>query len=271
MTSEPRQSQYSPKAVAYLLENWRALRPQVTDLLITLWQLSATAPTGAKDQLTQGVGRRLDTMLVTADAVFTLIPPARTKVSRDVIKRATINLQAFLIHTVGVMDNMAWAYLHWHGLQSQINRNHVDLFKAWTQEVLPQLLVDHLTTAEMVAWRDTYLKPYRDALAHRIPPPPIYRRLTRSTRRAHSRKLKTESWRQWRRPTGTRLLPYRKRPAKCTGWVSDRAVVRNAGRTYPAAPPDTCRFHNHHRLATSSHSLASCLAPQSSAPARPCS
>ncbi|HGM4787157.1 TPA: hypothetical protein ACKPXT_000862 [Stenotrophomonas maltophilia] len=113
-------------------------------------------------------------MLVTADAVFTLIPPARTKVSRDVIKRATINLQAFLIHTVGVMDNMAWAYLHWHGLQSQINRNHVDLFKAWTQEVLPQLLVDHLTTAEMVAWRDTYLKPYRDALAHRIPPPPPY-------------------------------------------------------------------------------------------------
>ncbi|WP_142807750.1 hypothetical protein [Stenotrophomonas maltophilia] len=109
-------------------------------------------------------------MLATADAVFTLIPPARTKVSRDVIKRATINLQAFLIHTVGVMDNMAWAYLHWHGLQSQVNRNHVDLFKARTQEVLPQLLVDHLTTAEMVAWRDTYLKPYRDALAHRIPP-----------------------------------------------------------------------------------------------------
>lgn len=170
MIGAPRESQYSPKAVAYLLDHWRLLRPQVTDLLITLWQLSATAPAAARDQLSQGVGRRLDTMLATADAVFTLIPPSRTKVSRDVIKRATINLQAFLIHTVGVMDNMAWAYLHWHGLQSQINRNHVDLFKVRMQELLPQLLVDHLTSVEMVAWRDTYLKPYRDALAHRIPP-----------------------------------------------------------------------------------------------------
>ncbi len=133
-------------------------------------KLSQSARPEARDHLSFGVGRRLHTMLEAATEVFALIPPSNTRVTREVLKRATINLQAFLIHTVGIMDNMAWAYLHWHAIEDTVKRNDVDLFKKATQEKLPMPLVDWLTAEHILDWRDNYLKPYRDALAHRIPP-----------------------------------------------------------------------------------------------------
>lgn len=118
----------------------------------------------------QGIGRRLSTMLEATNAVFSLIPPRDTRVTRDALKNATINLQAFLIHTVGIMDNMAWTYLYWHGIEKEVYRNDVDIFKAKMQERLPIGLANYLNSADLISWRDTYLKPYRDSLAHRIPP-----------------------------------------------------------------------------------------------------
>ncbi|WP_251103638.1 hypothetical protein [Stenotrophomonas maltophilia] len=163
-------SKYSPEAAERLNASARALPSRVTELLLELMKLSQIARPEAREYVSFGVGRRLHTMLEAATEVFTLIPPSSTRVTRDVLKRATINLQAFLIHTVGIMDNMAWAYLYWHAIEDAIKRNDVDLFKKGTQDKLPTPLVDWLTSKHILDWRDNYLKPYRDALAHRIPP-----------------------------------------------------------------------------------------------------
>ncbi|HFT6992569.1 TPA: hypothetical protein ACGRQA_001883 [Stenotrophomonas maltophilia] len=167
---QPNSSRYELKAAQHLIESQRKLTPRVTNMLLRLLTMAGTAPPKAQEQMGQGVGRRLTTMLEATNAVFSLIPPSNTRVTRDALKNATINLQAFLIHTVGIMDNMAWAYVYWHGIEQQIYRNDVDLFKTKMQERLPIRLTDHLNSPNLTSWRDTYLKPYRDSLAHRIPP-----------------------------------------------------------------------------------------------------
>lgn len=167
---QPNSSRYAPEAAEHLVESQLKLTARVMDTLVRLLTMSTTAPPRAQEQIGQGIGRRLSTMLEAANAVFSLIPPSNTRVTRDALKKATINLQAFLIHTVGIMDNMAWAYLYWHGIEREIYRNDVDLFKRKMQERLPIRLADHLNSPDLTLWRDTYLKPYRDSLAHRIPP-----------------------------------------------------------------------------------------------------
>ncbi|WP_433925274.1 hypothetical protein [Stenotrophomonas nematodicola] len=102
--------------------------------------------------------------------VFALVPPENTRATRATIGKATICLHAFLMNAVGVLDNMAWAYLHWHGIESEVRRGDVDLFKEQLQKRLPAPFLAVLRSTEMVDWREDYLKPYRDALAHRIPP-----------------------------------------------------------------------------------------------------
>ncbi|MEN5096227.1 hypothetical protein [Stenotrophomonas sp. TWI1409] len=167
---QPNSSRYESKAAQQLVESQRKLTPRVTDMLLRLLTMAGTAPPKAQEQMGQGIGRRLTTMLEATNAVFSLIPPSNTRVTRDALKNATINLQAFLIHTVGIMDNMAWTYVYWHGMEHEVHRNDVDLFKAKMQERLPIRLTDHLNSPDLTSWRDTYLKPYRDSLAHRIPP-----------------------------------------------------------------------------------------------------
>ncbi len=167
---QPNSSRYELKAAQHLIESQRKLTPRVSDMLLRLLTMAGTAPPKAQEQMRQGIGRRLTTMLEATNAVFSLIPPSNTRVTRDALKNATINLQAFLIHTVGIMDNMAWAYVYWHGIEKEVYRNDVDLFKVKMQERLPIRLADHLNSPNLTLWRDTYLKPYRDSLAHRIPP-----------------------------------------------------------------------------------------------------
>ena len=46
----------------------------------------------------------------------------------------------------------------------------VGLFNRKTQAFLPPALRDYLTSGPLLGWHAKYLKNYRDALAHRIPP-----------------------------------------------------------------------------------------------------
>ncbi|MCT4541686.1 hypothetical protein NSY55_26685 [Pseudomonas aeruginosa] len=144
---------------------------KTTDRLrLDLIRAAGSAPADAAVQINQGVSRRLLVLHDSITAVFQLVPPENTRSSRETIRKATINLHAFLINTVGIMDNMAWAYLHFHGIVKSVRMLDVDLFKAPMHKILPRAWVDQLTSEQMAGWHKTYLKPYRDALAHRIPP-----------------------------------------------------------------------------------------------------
>ncbi len=170
----PVASQYSPALVA-------DLRRRIEDLVPTLYRLrtdviavAVNAPNAAATlHLNHGVGRRLSVMASAIDELFKLVPPENTRATRAKIGKATICLHAFLINAVGVLDNLAWAYIHWHCIDSEFEgykRTNVDLFKANLQSRLPRLFVALMTTDQMIDWQKNYLKPYRDALAHRIPP-----------------------------------------------------------------------------------------------------
>jgi hypothetical protein len=124
----------------------------------------------AKRQLRNGVGRRLHVMKKSVEQIFTLFPPAQqAPLQREVLTEVQIHLHAFVINLSGIFDNWAWAFLFRHGLNKEIDRRNVSLFKRETQRFLPTVLRDYLSSQLIAKWYRTYVKSYRDALAHGIP------------------------------------------------------------------------------------------------------
>lgn len=87
-------------------------------------------------------------------------------------------MQAYVINLSGIFDNWAWAFIYRHDLLAEVGGKHgVGLFKKATHSRLPQEITEYLSVNDLEKWHDTYLRSFRDALAHRIPlyiPPSIY-------------------------------------------------------------------------------------------------
>ena len=124
----------------------------------------------ARRQLRHGVGRRLSVLKKSVEKIFELFPPSQERpLQREVLTEVQIYLHAFVINLAGVFDNWAWSFLFRHDLVQEVERRNVSLFKRETQRFLPNVLREYLTSADIAAWHQDYLKGYRDALAHRIP------------------------------------------------------------------------------------------------------
>lgn len=125
----------------------------------------------AREHLLHGAGRRLSVLKRSFERIFADFPPDIVRpLEREQLADVQICLHAFMINLYGIFDNWAWAFVHRHGLEARIgNRLNVSLFKPATQRYLVPLLREYLT-ADFTRWHDEYLKSYRDALAHRIPP-----------------------------------------------------------------------------------------------------
>jgi hypothetical protein len=125
----------------------------------------------AKEYLLNGVGRRLGVLRECLASIFETFPPARSApLSLAGLYQVQINLHAFVINLSGLFDNLAWAFVLRHGLLEKIGgRKRVGMFLQSTQQVLPVPLATYVTSATMTTWHGSYLKAYRDALAHRIP------------------------------------------------------------------------------------------------------
>ena len=124
------------------------------------------------EHLTHGAGRRLSVLIRAIENSFYILDPELTRpLERDALVDLQINLHAFLINIVGIFDNWAWCFCFRHNLADVLeNQTNVDLFKRNLQSKLPAPLRDHLTQESTRTWHKRYLKNYRDALAHRIPP-----------------------------------------------------------------------------------------------------
>jgi hypothetical protein len=125
----------------------------------------------AKGHILHGAGRRLSVLRAAMANIFELFPPSTERpLSRDVLTNVQINLHAFVMNLYGVFENWAWAYVLRHGLDKEIkDRQSISLFKTATQKRLPLAVRTYLQSETMTTWCATYLKNYRDALAHRIP------------------------------------------------------------------------------------------------------
>lgn len=126
----------------------------------------------ARDHLVQGAARRIGVLDAAMETIFRLFPLSTSRpLASDTLATVQINLHAFLMNLFGVFENWGWAFVLRHNLLASVGgRQGVGLFSARTQQHLGPELREHLTSQGMETWHAEYLKNYRDALAHRIPP-----------------------------------------------------------------------------------------------------
>jgi hypothetical protein len=165
-------SAYTSEGVADLERGLDEVDEELQRLFTLMVQQAERAPNArAKEHLLNGAGRRLRVLQRALDNVFVAFPPtANGPIDGDDLLDAQVNLHAFLINLYGLFDNLAWAFVWRHGLDNVIRRQQVGLFSEGTTRYLPDELRSYVTSPTMARWFAEYLKNYRDALAHRIPP-----------------------------------------------------------------------------------------------------
>jgi hypothetical protein len=163
-------SRYSDDVPRDLGSEYIRMTSELTLLLVRLSSSVASTlkmPRG-KEYLVHGVCRRLQTIRRCLRDIFEAFPPEREQLlDDDERSRVEVALQAFLINLFGLFDNTAWVFLH--EKKVSLKRNAIGLFLAPTQKHLPAQLVTFVTDPKIASWHGKYVKPYRDALAHRIP------------------------------------------------------------------------------------------------------
>ena len=137
---------------------------------VSLSQKTDLAP--LKEHLAQGVGFRLGIIARTIENTFSILELGATQPTCDSENNdLQINVHAFLINLSGIFDNLAWAFTLRHGIEALLKDPlRIDFFKGSFHAFLPATLREHVQTKTMASWHKDYLKSYRDALAHRIPP-----------------------------------------------------------------------------------------------------
>lgn len=125
----------------------------------------------AKEYLSHGVSRRFSILRTSLENIFSLFPlNTNVPLGRENLTNCEINLHAFAINLAGIFDNWAWAFVHYHDLESEIGSRHrIGLFKKETQIYLPKSIREYLQKPDTIDWQDQYLKGFRDSLVHRIP------------------------------------------------------------------------------------------------------
>lgn len=127
------------------------------------------------EYLMEGVARRLGTLTRCINNIFIISPPNQIEhLSKEALIDVNINLHAFFINISGLLDNLAWVFVHENDLlgeskNGKIPRIRVGLFNVATQKHLKHELRNYLNTESMMSWYENYSKIYRDTLAHRIP------------------------------------------------------------------------------------------------------
>lgn len=147
------------------------INSRYSDLTIKLWKLHNSLKTDkAKEYLSHGVMRRMGIMMRSIENVFTIFPIERIKLlSMYELRDVDINLHAFCINIFGLLDNLAWVFIHEKQPAAKIDKMSVGLYKEKTQEYLTEEFRRYLNSELMKKWYAEYLTNYRDALSHRIP------------------------------------------------------------------------------------------------------
>lgn len=162
---------YTDEQVAELRANRQTITSDLGQLMFnTVVAGQNYEHVSVRKHLLHGVARRVDVMKRTINNIFDRFPPDTTRpLSKDALSDVQINLHAFVTNLDGVFDNWAWAFVYRHGLENDIPRREVGLFRDRTTQHLSAVLRDYVTSEHITRWHAEYLKSFRDALAHRIP------------------------------------------------------------------------------------------------------
>ncbi len=129
----------------------------------------------AREYVSQGVARRLKTIIKCINNIYAIFPPNRTELlSGDELTDVAINLHAFFINIAGIFDNLGWVFVYEKDLfgerkDGKLTSHDIGLFQKKTQAHLNAQFKDYLTSDPIKRWHKVYSSNYRDSLAHRIP------------------------------------------------------------------------------------------------------
>lgn len=181
---------YTPEQVNNLNGEFRLIFSRYTNILMKMSSFcNHLKKMESKEFVFHGVCRRYGLMCQCVGNVFSKYP-----LDRDVhelfdeteLDYLTINIQSFCINTSGILDNLAWVYVLENELEVDFE-NQVGFFKFVNPKnkiKFPESFCDYVSP-KIISWHDTYLKRYRDTLAHRIPlyvPPYAVRKGNESVR-----------------------------------------------------------------------------------------
>jgi hypothetical protein len=163
---------YEPKDARVLETQFIKLDTDYNDVILKNIREALQQPNeDVQKYLKYGVGRRLKVIQLSARRIYELFPPSQVEaLPKETINEVQIYLQAFVINVAGIFDNWAWAFVLRHGLLDDLKGGKfgVGMFVKPTQQRLPTSLRTYVTTT-IKSWSETYIKDFRDALAHRIP------------------------------------------------------------------------------------------------------
>jgi hypothetical protein len=136
----------------------------------------------AAEYCKHGFLRRLQTLKRCIENIYTICPPERSVKLKDNDRLdLTINLQSFIFNVYGCLDNLAGIWVN----EKQLKDKNGCLLRGiavglmdkkrnkMVRESFSPGFYDYLNS--LTPWYNEYLKEYRHALAHRIPPyiPPV--------------------------------------------------------------------------------------------------
>lgn len=163
---------YSQDALDNMRTDLAKLNGNYEELLLSYFQHDYKK-IKAKEFALQGFTRRLKTITLALQKVFSLIPPEQIKPPIEEVRVETaIHIQAFLINTAGCLDNLAWVWAIETSLKESngtpISRRRIGL---GPQNTLMRHSLSEPFQARLCEFNDWFnlMKEYRDALAHRIP------------------------------------------------------------------------------------------------------
>lgn len=163
---------YSEEQVQWMRTDFEGLSRRKTTLMEG-YILREYSDGHAQEYARHGFCRRIQIMAHCIGGVFTKLPPNRDEVPSDeVVRDATVYLQAFVFNAFGSMDNLAHIWVSERDVKrgngKALGRMEIGFGKKyrWVMESLPPEFGQHLVDIE--AWLE-YLADFRHALSHRIP------------------------------------------------------------------------------------------------------
>lgn len=145
---------------------------QRLELQVVVQGQSLDSASRLREHLLHGAARRIGVIRRAVKNIYVLFPPETVRpLDADALADLQINLHAFVMNLSGLYDNWAWAYVLKHDLEDVIgDRRRIGLFLDSTRRKLPANLREYLSSPAIADWHEQYVKSFRDALAHRIPP-----------------------------------------------------------------------------------------------------
>jgi hypothetical protein len=160
-----------PKDVREIQEELTLLTARYAQLVFIVGEVTdLLKQPKAKEYAMHGVGRRLGIIKRCVINIYAIFPLERDSfLDRNELSDIAINLHAFYVNIFGLLDNLAWVYVHENGKAATLKKWQINLFGDEIKIFFGSAFREYLSAERLTEWYDNFLKDFRDSLAHRIP------------------------------------------------------------------------------------------------------